>query len=211
LISLIGGRIVPSFTNNWLAQNNPGRLPVPFSRYDAFTIAAAAVALLAWIAAPTYLIAGGLLMLAGILHAVRLARWAGGRSIGNRLVLVLHVAYAFVPLGFVLVGLSTFTPAIPQSAGIHAWTAGAIGLMTLAVMTRATLGHSGQPLHAGYATQAIYGLIFISTILRIIAALTGSFDLIEAAAVCWLLGFTLFVFAYGPLWLRRKQIAGRTC
>jgi uncharacterized protein involved in response to NO len=204
LISLIGGRIVPSFTNNWLARNNPGRLPVPFSRYDALAIAVAAATLVAWIAAPINLVSGDLLMLAGIMHAVRIARWAGGRTIGNPLVLVLHVAYAFVPLGFVLVGLSTLTPAIPQSAGIHAWTAGAIGLMTLAVMTRATLGHTGQPLHAGPGTVAIYVLIFVSAISRIIAALTGSFNLIETAAVCWLLGFTLFLFVYGPLWLRRS-------
>jgi uncharacterized protein involved in response to NO len=83
---------------------------------------------------------GTLLLLAGILQAVRLARWAGDRTLTDR-VLVLHLAYAFVPLGFLLIGASTFTDAVPTSAGIHAWSAGAIGLMTLAVMTRATLGH----------------------------------------------------------------------
>jgi uncharacterized protein involved in response to NO len=166
LISLIGGRIVPSFTNNWLARNNPGRLPVPFSRYDMSAIAAGAVGMVAWIAAPTDQITGGLLFFAGLLHTGRVARWAGDRALADRLVLVLHVAYAFVPFGFLLVGLSTFTPAILPTAGIHAWTAGAIGLMTLAVMTRATLGHTGQPLQAGIATQFIYGLIFVSAVLR---------------------------------------------
>ncbi len=204
LISLIGGRIVPSFTNNWLKRSNPGRLPVPFSRYDVITIVAGAIALSAWIALPASTISGSLLLMAGILHTGRLVRWAPDRTLADRLVLVLHVAYAFVPLGFVLVGLSTFTPAILPSAGIHAWTVGAMGLMTLAVMTRATLGHTGQPLQAGTATQLIYALIVVSAVLRITATLTGSLDLIEGAAVCWLLGFTLFILAYGRLLLLRR-------
>lgn len=210
LISLIGGRIVPSFTNNWLARNNPGRLPVPFSRYDVFTIAAGAIGLLAWIAAPANTLTGVLLLVAGLLHTVRLVRWAGDRALSNPLVLVLHVAYAFVPLGLLLVGFSTFTPAVPQTCGIHAWTAGAIGLMTVAVMTRATLGHTGQPLHAGLATQFIYGLIFVSAISRIIAALIGSLGLIEVAGACWLLGFALFLLVYGRLLVLSKPVRANT-
>jgi uncharacterized protein involved in response to NO len=211
LISLIGGRIVPSFTNNWLARNNPGRLPVPLSRYDMFAVAGGAIGLLAWITAPTSRATGVVLLLAGLLHTARLARWAGDRTLSDRLVLVLHVAYAFVPLGFLLVGLSTFTSATPQTCGIHAWTVGAIGLMTLAVMTRATLGHTGQPLHAGIATQFIYALICISAILRIIAALTGSLNLIEGAGACWLLGFVLFLLAYGRLLVLRKPTWANAC
>jgi uncharacterized protein involved in response to NO len=174
LISLIGGRIVPSFTGNWLARNNPGRRPLPFSRFDMVTIAASALALVAWIAAPEYPASGALLVLAGLMQAVRLARWAGDRAVADRLVLVLHVAYLFVPVGFVLLGASTFFIAVPRSAGIHAWTAGAIGLMTLAVMTRASLGHIGRPLEAGFGTQAIYGLVLAAAVLRIAAAFTGS-------------------------------------
>ena len=203
LISIVGGRIVPSFTNNWLVRNNPGRLPVSFSRYDIFTIVAGAISLLAWIAVPTNQISGGLLLFAGLLHAIRVVRWAGDRTISDGLVLILHIAYAFLPLGFLLLGLGTFTPAIPTTAGIHAWTVGAIGLMTVAVMTRATLGHTGQSLK-GLATQAIYGLIFLSAVLRITAAFFSSLVLIEAAAVCWLLGFALFVIAFGPILVLRK-------
>ena len=102
LISLIGGRIVPSFTHNWLARNNPGRLPVPFSRYDMFAIIAGFIALLAWIVAPGDLICGGLLLLAGLIHTGRLARWAGDRTLANRLVLAarrLRVRAARLPAG----------------------------------------------------------------------------------------------------------------
>jgi uncharacterized protein involved in response to NO len=199
LIGLIGGRIVPSFTNNWLTRNNPGRRPVPFSRFDMATLGASALGLIFWIALPANPLTGTLLLLAGILQAGRLARWAGDRTLTDRLVLVLHVAYTFVPLGFLLIGASIFTDAVPTSAGIHAWTAGAIGLMTLAVMTRATLGHTGRALQAGPATQANYALILLAALLRIVAAFNGSLALIELAGILWIAGFTCFVLFYGPL------------
>ena len=88
----------------------------------------------------------------------------------DRLVLVLHIGYAFVPFGFIMIGLAAFVPEVPATAGVHAWTAGAIGLMTAAVMTRATLGHTGQPLQAGRATQAIYALLLAAALVRIVAA-----------------------------------------
>lgn len=204
MISLIGGRIVPSFTNNWLARNNPGRLPIPFSRFDMVAIATSAFALVAWIAAPTQPVTGALLILAGCLQLVRLARWAGDRTVADRLVLVLHIGYAFLPLGFVLIGLAAFLPAVPATAGIHAWTAGAIGLMTVAVMTRATLGHTGQPLQAGRATQAIYVLLLAAVLVRIVAAFMGSVGLLEFAGLCWAAAFILFVLLYGPLLAMRK-------
>ena len=206
MVSLIGGRIVPSFTNNWLTRHNPGRLPVPFSRFDAMTLATTACALLGWIAAPANLISGTLLVIAGILQLVRLARWAGDRTLADRLVMVLHVAYVFVPVGFLLLGISTWTDAVPASAGIHAWTAGAIGMMTLAVMTRASLGHTGRPLRAGGATQTIYACVFIATAARIVAAFTGSLELMEFAGLAWVAGFTLFAVAYGPLLVTRKPV-----
>src|SRR6516162_3119063 len=99
LISLIGGRIIPSFTRNWLVRENPGRLPVPFGRFDKITIGISAVALSAWIVAPDHQVTGALLGLAGALQLVRLLRWAGERTVRERLLLVLHVGYAFVPLG----------------------------------------------------------------------------------------------------------------
>jgi uncharacterized protein involved in response to NO len=104
LIMLVGGRIVPSFTRNWLVRNNLGRLPQPFSRFDAATIGGSALALICWIALPQFPVSGILLIIAGLLQTVRHVRWAGDRTLADRLVLVLHVAYAFVPLGFLLLG-----------------------------------------------------------------------------------------------------------
>ena len=204
LISLIGGRIVPSFTNNWLARNNPGRLPVPFSRYDGATVALSALAILAWIAVPAHVVTGALLLAAGVLQSGRLSRWAGDRTFADRLVLVLHVGYAFVPLGFLLIGASILSGDIPASAGIHAWTAGAIGLMTLAVMTRATLGHTGQALQAGPATQAIYACVLVAALLRVCAAVAGSLPIMEAGGALWIAGFAGYALVYARLLVTRK-------
>jgi uncharacterized protein involved in response to NO len=211
LISLVGGRIVPSFTNNWLARNNPGRLPAPFSRYDMATMALSALAILAWIAAPAHAVTGTMLVVAGLAQAVRLARWAGYRTFADRLVLVLHVGYAFVPLGFLLIGVAALTNFIPPSAGIHAWTAGAVGLMTLAVMTRATLGHTGQALHAGPATQAIYACVLIGALLRVCAAAHGSLPLLEAGGTLWIAGFAGYVAVYARLLVMRKPAWAQAC
>ncbi|MFN3351112.1 NnrS family protein [Pseudorhodoplanes sp.] len=207
LISLVGGRIIPSFTHNWLVRENPGRLPVPFGRYDMMTLAASALALLSWIVAPSAIGSGALLIAAAFMHIVRLARWAGDRTLRDRLVLVLHVAYAFVPAGFLLTGAAIVWPlAAPATAGIHAWTAGAIGLMTMAVMTRASLGHTGQPLMATARTQAIYLCLFAAALLRIAAAMTGSIGLLHGSASLWVLAFGAFAASYGPLLIRKPPV-----
>ena len=207
LISLVGGRIVPSFTHNWLARQDAGRLPAPFSRLDVTTIAVSAIALVLWVAAPDSVTTGVAAIVAAVMQVARLIRWAGDRTVADRLVLVLHVGYAFLPIGFALLGASILDPAtFPGSAGIHAWTVGAIGLMTLAVMTRASLGHTGQPLQAGAGTQAIYLLALCSALLRIIAAFDGSLPLVEAAALAWIAAFSGFVLLYGPLLLRQPPI-----
>ena len=213
LITLIGGRIVPSFTRNWLVRINPGRLPVPFSRFDAACLAGGAVALAAWVAAPGAAVSGALLLAAGLLHAARLARWAGDRTAADRLVLVLHAAYAFVPIGFLLGGAAILWPAwVPASAGLHAWAAGAAGTMKLAVMTRATLGHTGNPLIASPATQAIYLCVLVAALARMGAAFEASPALLYVSALGWMVAFGLFVVVYGPLLAGRPPVwARRDC
>jgi uncharacterized protein involved in response to NO len=200
LIVLIGGRIIPSFTHNWLKQNNPGRLPQPFSRFDAVAIAAGALSLVCWIAAPQFALVGILLMAAGVLQAVREMRWAGERTLADRMVLVLHAAYAFVPIGFLLVGAAILWPtALPESTGLHAWMTGAVGLMTLAVMTRASLGHTGRRLFASLSTQLIYLCAFMAAGARIVASLNGSMAWLLFAAAAWVLAFGGFAVLFGPL------------
>jgi uncharacterized protein involved in response to NO len=212
LITLVGGRVIPSFTRNWLARRNEGRLPAPFSRFDAAAIAVSATSLAIWVGLPEHTLTGLALIGAAGMQAARLVRWAGDRTVADRLVLVLHIGYAFVPIGFALLGASILNPAlVPTSAGIHAWTAGATGLMTLAIMTRASLGHTGQPLAATYGTQAIYLLALCAVMLRILAAFNGSMMLMGLASAAWIAAFGGFVLLYGPLLVRRQPVGAARC
>ena len=200
LMTLIGGRIVPSFTRNWLSRENPGRLPVSFNRFDAIVIAASAATLVPWIVMPQSPATGAVLMMAGILHSMRLARWAGDRTARERLVLILHLGYAFIPLGFLLLAAASFD-LVPVAAGAHAWGGGAAGTMTLAVMTRASLGHTGHVLTASRGTQAIYAAVLLAAMIRITAALAPAYviPLSVTAAILWASAFLGFGAAYGPM------------
>jgi uncharacterized protein involved in response to NO len=207
LISLIGGRITPTFTRNWLVKRQSGRLPRPFGRYDQVTLAAGAVAAVLWVVLPHGAVTGWAMLTAGLLYAARLARWSGARTWREPLVLVLHVGYAFLPLGFLLIGASILAPqALSASGALHAWTAGAMGTMTLAVMTRASLGHTGRPLAASVATRAIYCAVVLAALIRIAAPLAGGWSmvLLEIAAVAWTVAFAGFVAFYGPILLRPR-------
>ena len=200
LMTLIGGRIVPSFTRNWLSRENPGRLPVSFNRFDAIVIAASAATLVLWIVMPQSPATGAALMMAGILQGMRLARWAGDRTARERLVMILHLGYAFIPLGFLLLAAASFD-LVPVAAGVHAWGGGAAGTMTLAVMTRASLGHTGHVLTASRGTQAIYAAVLLAAMIRITAALAPAYviPLSVTAAILWASAFLGFGVAYGPM------------
>lgn len=200
LIMLIGGRIVPSFTRNWLARRAPGPMPVPFNRFDAGVVAISVAALLIWIVAPIGKLPAMMLFAAGGLQVVRLARWAGYRTASDRLVLILHVAYAFVPVGFLLSGLGALDLILP-SAGIHAWTGGAIGSMTLAVMSRASLGHTGRTLAASLPTQFVYAAVVVAAVARICAAVLPDhmMTFLPVAGFAWVIAFAGFAAVYAKV------------
>jgi uncharacterized protein involved in response to NO len=202
MISLIGGRIVPSFTRNWLAKRgNTEGLPGQPNRFDLVAIGLTALGLLAWIAAPSGWLPGSLLAIAAAAQAARLARWKGWKAAGDPLVLVLHVGYAWLPTGLALLAAFELGASLPQSAAVHALTAGAMGTMILAVMSRASLGHTGRELRAGPTTSVMYVLVTIGAALRVAASL-GGVDYrmgMEVAGLCWIGSFVLFVFNYGPI------------
>lgn len=210
LITLIGGRIVPSFTRNWIKRENPGREPAEFGVFDQLCMALAIAALAGWTVSPEQAMLrfglGLLLVLAGIAHLQRLARWAPDRTLREPLVAVLHFAYLFIPAGFVLAGLALLTDRAGfETAAIHAWTSGGIGLMTMAVMTRATRGHSGQPLVASAGTVAVYTAIFVAALARIAVALAPHLTmvLLPLAGAAWVAGFAGFAGLYSRMLLRR--------
>lgn len=206
MIAVIGGRVVPSFTRNWLVKRGQGMLPAPpMQTFDKAALVVLAAALVLWVALPLSAMTGAALVLAGALHLLRLARWAGHRTLAEPLVTVLHVGYAFLPLGALTLGAEILAPGtFGTSAAQHLWMAGAIGLMTLAVMTRATLGHTGQALRAGPGTVAIYGALVLSVLARVAAGFWPEFSgpLHMAAGLGWIAAFGGFAMIYGALLLR---------
>jgi uncharacterized protein involved in response to NO len=212
LIAVIGGRIVPSFTRNWLAKQGAKRLPVPpMQPLDRIAILGLVAALLLWIIWPFAWTTSVALLVAGTLHLIRLSRWCGLHTGREPLVLVLHVAYLFIPLGALTQGVAGLWPNMMIGApALHIWMAGAAGLMTLAVMTRATLGHTGQPLTANTATLALYLCLLAAVVLRVAAGFLPiwSASLHAISGLCWIAAFGGFGLVYGPLLLRRTASAG---
>ena len=202
MISLIGGRVVPSFTRNWLVkQGSQSGLPTQPERFDIIAIIATALAMAGWLIAPLEPAVGALLILAAGLQAVRLARWSGLRAWRDPLVLVLHVGYSWVPVGLCLLGFSIVGTIVPGSGAIHALTAGAMATMILAVMTRATLGHTGRELKANGATVMIYILVTIGALGRVAAPLLPiDFMLaVRLSGLAWGGAFLMFLLVYGPM------------
>jgi len=206
MIAVIGGRIVPSFTRNWLVKRASGRLPVaPMQRFDKVALLLLLVALVLWGFLPVNAITGITMLVAGLLHLIRLSRWAGHLTFPEPLVLVLHVGYAFVPLGALTMGAEILMPGLlGMAAAQHLWMGGAIGLMTLAVMTRATLGHTGQSLSAGAGTVMIYAALIVAVVARVAAgAWPAEAAILHAVSgSAWILAFGGFAIIYGRLLLR---------
>jgi uncharacterized protein involved in response to NO len=202
LISFVGGRIVPSFTRNWLTKERPGSsAPAPFGQIDRAVLAVTAAGLAVWVGAPDAVAAPWIELAAGVALAVRLARWRGAATLREPLLWVLHLGYGWLSLGFVLLAFNGFLPFLPSTTALHALTVGAIGTMTLAVMTRASLGHTGRPLIAGTGTTTIYALITLAAVLRLLAPLGGAHYLLAltVAGAAWSGAFGLFAFVYAPL------------
>ncbi len=202
LILLIAGRVVPSFTHNWLARGNHPARPVPFGRADGAVMVLSAAALLPWIVGLGHPVTGWLLVAAGLANLWRLSRWRGWSTRSDRLVLVLHAAFLLTAAGFLAAGAHVLAPGmIAAAAAVHIWAIGGIGMMTLAMMTRATLGHTGRALAAGPATQAIYLGTAVAMLARVAVEFwpMAAVPLIHAAALAWTVAFAGFVMVFGPM------------
>ena len=180
--------------------------PPSEGRFDRLVLAGTAVALAVWTVAPEAVVTAWVLAAAGIAIALRLSRWRGLQTVQEALLLILHIGYAWLPLGLLLLGLSGIFKIVPPAAALHALTVGAIGTMTLAVMTRASLGHTGHALSAGRVTMTAYFLVTIAAALRVLSPLTGE----RAELVLWFAGaswtgaFGLFAVFYGRILVRPR-------
>lgn len=200
LIALVGGRIVPSFTRNWLNKAGASRVPAPFGSLDQAAVTVLVVALAAWTVFPETLPTALLATAAAVLQLWRVLRWRGHATLEEPLVAVLHVAYLFVPIGMAGVALAALGWLQAPSA-LHLLTVGAIGNMTLAVMTRATLGHTGRRLTASGWTSLAYLLVLVAAVIRPFAELLPDYYhlILEVSAGAWILAFSVFSVEYGRM------------
>ncbi|ABG31318.1 NnrS family protein [Roseobacter denitrificans] len=208
MIAVIGGRVIPSFTRNWLVRQKAARLPTPpMQGFDKVALLITLFGLCCWVAAPDHTMSAAALLIIGGVHLIRLMRWQGVQTVAEPLLLVLHLGYLFVPLGAFVAAVSIFiTDAMMLVAAQHLWMAGGFGLMTLAMMTRATLGHTGQELTAGPGTVAIYLALIGSVFARLAGAIwVGSaMTLYAVSGVLWAGAFVGFAIVYGPALLKPK-------
>lgn len=191
-------------------QGAPGKLPTQPQSLDVVVIATTAIALVFWLAFPGDRLTGLMLILAALAQGLRLSRWGGLRTMRDPLVLILHVGYLWVPIGLFLLGLSLAGLDVPRSAGVHALTAGAMTTMILAVMSRATLGHTGRDLKASPITMISYACAAVGALLRVAASLgLGAYPtMLTIAGLFWGASLLLFLCVYAPI-LWRPRVGER--
>ncbi len=210
LITVVGGRIIPSFTGNWLKLRGQSDLPRTRPWVEALLIPLVILAGIAdSIGLPALTVATFSLAAAG-LHAVRLSGWRGQATGAEPLVAILHVAYAWLPVGYLLLGLTALGLPLPRSAALHALTMGGIGTMILAVSTRVALGHTGRALKAAPLTLVAYVLLSAAVLVRILSPLApGAYlALIDTAAAGWCAAFGLFLIVYWPILTQPRMKQG---
>lgn len=207
LVTVIGGRIVPSFTANALRRRGlePGISTHPL--IDRATIGAMVLVALVDILAPRHLAAAAIAGLAALMQALRLAGWGGLRTLREPIVWVLHAAYAWLPIGLAMKAFHLATGAGWAFQWQHALTIGAAATMILAVTTRASLGHTGRPLEVGRSIAVAYGLLMAAALVRVFGPglLPGRYlGTVEAAALLWIAAFSIYVVVYAPILLLER-------
>ncbi|MCS6287346.1 MAG: NnrS family protein [Nitrospira sp.] len=204
LLTFIGGRLTPNFTREFLAGHGKKERPAPFSRFDALSIALVLMGALAWTVLPAAPATGWIFLAAGAVNLGRLVRWYGWLTWREPLVLSLHLGYGWLTLSMLALGCALLEIGLAKEDAVHALTTGAVGAMTLAVMTRASLGHTGRPKQAGAATVCIYVSVFLGAMLRVFGPSTGlpTNLVLGSAGVAWSGAYLLFALVYGPYLVR---------
>ncbi len=202
LVTVIGGRIVPAFTASTLRGSGIAMRELPGAGTAAIVamIAVAAVDALE----PGGRLAGLIAGAAALAQAVRLAQWRSLRALPTPLVWILHLGYAWMPIGLALKCAALLGGYAFAAFWLHALTVGTLATMILGVMTRAALGHSGRPLEPAARTIVAYVLLLFAGLVRVfgLALLGIAYPVvILVAAFLWTSAFALFVWVYGPILL----------
>jgi uncharacterized protein involved in response to NO len=201
LITILGGRVIPGFTGTWLRMRGSTKLPGSRAGLESAIVPltiAAGISQSVW---PVGIFTAVLCIGAGATHLLRLSGWRGLATTAEPLLLVLHVAYAWLGVGFLLLGAVALGMALPETAALHALTVGGIGGVILGMITRVALGHTGRPLHAARLIQIAYLLLNVSALFRSFGPLdTSSIALAyTGSGLLWIAAFGLFVWHYAPI------------
>lgn len=200
LMMHIGGRVTPAFSRNWLRKRGAQRVPAPFGRIDQIAITLSAITAVAWVALGITPVTGGAAALTTLALALRLSRWSGWAVRAEPLLFAQHAAYAWLIISMALLALAGLADLATESQVRHSIGAGAIGTMTVIVMLRAMLGHSGRPLEAGKQDTAILLCLHLGAALRVSADwFGGPIGLVHAGGTLWALGMLLFVIRTVPI------------
>lgn len=205
VIAVVAGRVVPAFTNNALPGANARRHP--------WVEKGALGAILALIAADAFArteLAAGLALAAAALHAARLALWSPLRTLRRPILWILHLSYAWLVVHLLLRGLAGFGLA-PYASATHALTVGAIGGMTIGMMTRTARGHTARPLSVGRPELAAYVLVQLAAVARVLVPLAlpaAQVGAMLVSAAFWFAAFALFFVTYVPI-LTRPRLDGQ--
>lgn len=207
LITVIGGRIVPAFTANALRQRGTEPRMRSIMLLERTVIAAMVALLLVDVFWPGTTWAGAVALIAGVTQAWRLSGWNGHRTLSQPIVWVLHLAYAWLPLGLLLKAAFVLGGFAWAAFWMHALGAGAAAMMILAVMSRASLGHTGRPLQVRPIMAVSYLLVALGAALRVFGPALlpmGYLSLIVTAGALWAAGFIIFAVVYTPILLRPR-------
>jgi len=202
MIVVMGGRVIPSFTDNKL-QTRARRWKIIEQLVPVATLGA----LLAALIAPDSLVTALLAALAAAVHAIRLAGWYTNKFWSVPLLWILHLGYAWIALGFALLALSAAGLGAAAGSALHAFTAGGIGVLTLGMMARVSLGHTGRMLEPVPLMTLAFVAINLAALIRVALPLVfpEAYAMgMAAAGLVWMAAFGLFAAIYAPILLRPR-------
>lgn len=202
LMVVIGGRITPAFTRNWMNRHglDAGRVR-SWQPVEAASMLLTLLLLLLVVAGASAKLSGTIALLAGLANAMRLYGWSGWHARRDPLVWILHLGYVWIPLGLILMGLTPWLDAVTPSAWLHALGTGAMGVLIVGVMTRVCLGHTGRALTVPASMVPAYWLILAAAAIRVATALDWLpyRPALIAAGLAWMMAFVIFVVTYWPI------------
>ncbi|MEE4015822.1 NnrS family protein [Roseibium sp. FZY0029] len=201
MIAIIGGRVVPAFTRNALLRaGHEGDLPLSRVWLDRAGILFVLLSTLACLPFVPETLLGGLCLAAGLVTLLRLAGWQGWAARREPILWILHAAYLLLGSGYLVYGVTLLTGEYSETAALHLLAAGAIGSMTLAMMTRASLGHAGLPLKVSRPIVLAYVLLIAAALVRSFGlSALDYFETMLLSGSLWIVAFALYVGVYFPI------------